>query len=278
MKKIIVLTNPQKKEVKSIFPSLVNWLEKKKIEVSVNQTGKENFKKTDLVVVLGGDGTILKAARLVVPFGIPVLGINLGEFGFLSGINVKSLYSTLERILKKDYYIEERILLTAKVIGPLSSNKKNNSKFFFLSLNDIVVKNASSARVIKLKVKLGSKQITQWVGDGLIVATPTGSTAYSLAAFGPIVYPTLPVLIITPICPHLLSFRSLVLPAGELISIQVDSGKNVMLSVDGQEEMNLGYNDIIEIKQAKKKLKLVCLSGNADYFQILNKKLKWGKR
>lgn len=278
MKKIIVLTNPQKKEVKSILPSLVNWLEKKKIEVSVNQTGKENFKKTDLVVVLGGDGTILKAARLVVPFGIPVLGINLGEFGFLSGINVKSLYSTLERILKKDYYIEERILLTAKVIGPLSSNKKNNSKFFFLSLNDIVVKNASSARVIKLKVKLGSKQITQWVGDGLIVATPTGSTAYSLAAFGPIVYPTLPVLIITPICPHLLSFRSLVLPAGELISIQVDSGKNVMLSVDGQEEMNLGYNDIIEIKQAKKKLKLVCLSGNADYFQILNKKLKWGKR
>ena len=278
MKKIIVLTNPQKKEVKSILPSLVNWLEKKKIEVSVNQTGKENFKKTDLVVVLGGDGTILKAARLVVPFGIPVLGINLGEFGFLSGINVKSLYSTLERILKKDYYIEERILLTAKVIGPLSSNKKNNSNFFFLSLNDIVVKNASSARVIKLKVKLGSKQITQWVGDGLIVATPTGSTAYSLAAFGPIVYPTLPVLIITPICPHLLSFRSLVLPAGELISIQVDSGKNVMLSVDGQEEMNLGYNDIIEIKQAKKKLKLVCLSGNADYFQILNKKLKWGKR
>lgn len=273
-----MLTNPQKKEVKSILPSLVNWLEKKKIEVSVNQTGKENFKKTDLVVVLGGDGTILKAARLVVPFGIPVLGINLGEFGFLSGINVKSLYSTLERILKKDYYIEERILLTAKVIGPLSSNKKNNSKFFFLSLNDIVVKNASSARVIKLKVKLGSKQITQWVGDGLIVATPTGSTAYSLAAFGPIVYPTLPVLIITPICPHLLSFRSLVLPAGELISIQVDSGKNVMLSVDGQEEMNLGYNDIIEIKQAKKKLKLVCLSGNADYFQILNKKLKWGKR
>ncbi len=278
MKRIMVMTNPQKKEVKKILPLMVNWLENKKIKISVNLRDKENLKKTDLVIVLGGDGTILKVARWVVPFGIPILGINLGQFGFLSQVRVKDLYSALTRVLKKDYYIEKRILLSAKVVKSISLKEKKDVKLSFLSLNDIVVKNAVSARVINLNVKLGEKQITEWVGDGLIVATPTGSTAYSLAAFGPIVYPTLPVMIVTPICPHLLSFRSLVLADSEVISIQVKSKSNVMLSIDGQEEVNLGYNDIIQIKQAKQKLKLVSLSSNVDYFQILNKKLKWGKR
>ena len=278
MKRITVMTNPQKKEVKKILPLLVNWLENKRIKTSVNQRNKENLKKTDLVIVLGGDGTILKVARWVVPFGVPILGINLGQFGFLSQVRVKDLYSVLTKVLKKDYYIEKRILLSAKVVKSISLKKKKDIKLSFLSLNDIVVKNAVSARVINLKVKLGDKQITEWVGDGLIVATPTGSTAYSLAAFGPIVYPTLPVLIVTPICPHLLSFRSLVLADSEVISIQVKSKSNVMLSIDGQEEINLGHNDIIQIKQAKQRLKLVSLSSNVDYFQILNEKLKWGKR
>lgn len=278
MKRITVMTNPQKKEVKKILPLLVNWLENKKIKISVNQRNKENLKNTDLVIVLGGDGTILKVARWVVPFGVPILGINLGQFGFLSQVRVKDLYSALTRVLKKDYYIEKRILLSAKVVKSISLKKKKDIKLSFLSVNDIVVKNALSARVINLKVKLGEKQITEWVGDGLIVATPTGSTAYSLAAFGPIVYPTLPVMIVTPICPHLLSFRSLVLADSEVISIQVKSKNNVMLSIDGQEEIGLGHNDIIQIKQAKQKLKLVFLSSNIDYFQILNKKFKWGKR
>ncbi len=278
MKRITVMTNPQKKEVKKILPLLVNWLENKKIKISINQRTKENLKKTDLVIVLGGDGTILKVARWVVPFGVPILGINLGQFGFLSQVRVKDLYSVLTRVLNKDYHIEKRILLSAKVVKSISLKKKKNIKLSFLSLNDVVVKNAVSARVINLKVKLGDKQITEWVGDGLIVATPTGSTAYSLAAFGPIVYPTLPVMIVTPICPHLLSFRSLVLANSEVISIQVKSKNNVMLSIDGQEEIGLGYNDIIQIKQAKQKLKLVSLSSNIDYFQILNKKFKWGKR
>ncbi|MCK4533771.1 NAD(+)/NADH kinase [bacterium] len=278
MKRITVMTNPQKKEVKKILPLLVNWLENKKIKISINQRTKENLKKTDLVIVLGGDGTILKVARWVVPFGVPILGINLGQFGFLSQVRVKDLYSVLTRVLNKDYHIEKRILLSAKVVKSISLKKKKNIKLSFLSLNDVVVKNAVSARVINLKVKLGDKQITEWVGDGLIVATPTGSTAYSLAAFGPIVYPTLPVMIVTPICPHLLSFRSLVLADSEVVSIQVKSKNNVMLSIDGQEEIGLGYNDIIQIKQAKQKLKLVSLSSNIDYFQILNKKFKWGKR
>ena len=278
MKRIMVMTNPQKKEVKKILPLLVTWLEKKRINISVNQRNKENLKKTDLVIVLGGDGTILKIARWVVPFGIPILGINLGQFGFLSQVRGKDLYSVLTRVLKKDYYIEKRILLSAEIVKSISLKKKKTIKLCFVSLNDIVVKNAVSARVINLKVKLGEKQITEWVGDGLIVATPTGSTAYSLAAFGPIVYPTLPVLIVTPICPHLLSFRSLVLADTEVISIQVKSKSNVMLSIDGQEEINLGYNDIIQIKKAKQKLKLVSFPSSIDYFQILNEKLKWGKR
>lgn len=278
MKKIAIITNPQKRKVNDILPTLLSWLEKRKIKVSINQNGKKDFKNTDLVIVLGGDGTVLKVARLVVPSGIPILGVNLGEFGFLSQVSIKDLYPALVKVLKRDYYIEERILLSGKVINSSKTGSKNNLKKNFLSLNDIVVKNATSARVIKLKVALENRQIADWIGDGLIISTPTGSTAYSLAAFGPIVYPMLPVFLLTPICPHALTFRSLVVASNEIILIQVKSKKNVMLSIDGQEEMNLFYNDIIKIKQARRKLKLVSLSKSVDFFQTLRKKLRWGKR
>ncbi len=278
MRNVTIMINPRKKRAKDIIPSLISWLKKRKIDVSVNQDDREDLKNKDLIIVLGGDGTILKVARLIVPLGIPVLGINLGEFGFLSHVNIKGLYPALEKVLDGDYNVQERILLEGKVINSSETNNNTNLKNIFLSLNDIVIKNATSARVIKLKVKLRNKWFADCIGDGLIISTPTGSTAYSLAAFGPIVYPMLPLFLITPICPHALTFRPLVVPSNELISIQVKSKENVMLSIDGQEERDLFYNDIVEIRQAKQKLKLISLSKRADYFQILRKKLKWGKR
>ncbi len=268
MKTIAIFADVEKKKPKSAVQRLSSYLEKKKVKVLVNDVSKQ----TDLVIALGGDGTILKAARKVSGLNIPVLGINLGGLGFLAEISFPEFYSALDPILQGKYRTVERMLLRSEVF------RKGKTVGEFLALNDVVVKNGITARVIELRVEVNNEYVATYIGDGLIVSTPTGSTAYSLAASGPIVYPDLSVIILSPICPHTLALRPLIISCDDVVRILVEADhREVILSMDGQENFPLKLGDLIQVNRAKERLRLI-VPEKKSYFQILRTKLKWGKR
>jgi len=268
MKTIAILADLKRKKAKSTVQKLTSHLERKKINVLVNEVSKQ----TDLVIALGGDGTILKAARQVSGFNLPVLGVNLGGFGFLAGVSLSDLYPTLTIILQKRFTTVERMLLRSEVI------RKGRTVGKFLALNDVVVKDGITARVIKLRLEVNNQYVATYVGDGLIVSTPTGSTAYSLAASGPIVHPDLSLIILSPICPHTLALRPLIISSNDAVRIWVEADHaEVILTMDGQENICLKLGDLIQVKKAKERLKLI-VPERKSYYQILRAKLKWGGR
>jgi NAD+ kinase len=261
-------------EAKEFSFKLKEWLNERGIESRIFQNlaeleHGELLKDTDLLIVVGGDGTLLIATRRVAKYQIPVLGINLGRLGFLTELNVDDL-DKLEEMLTKPLCISKRMMLRATVYR---DGKKLTEAD---CLNDVVINKDVISRIVDLSVYLGNTYITTYNGDGVIVSTPTGSTAYALSAGGPIVYPMLDVFTLVPICPHTLTDRPLILPPSEKIKIRVVSeGKTAWLTLDGQEGTQLKYGDEIIIKRSPYNAYLV-RTPYKNFFDILREKLNWG--
>ena len=246
-----------------------------KIASYQTDTEIKNFRKeTDLIFCIGGDGTLLSAAQEAAKLNIKMVGINSGNLGFLAALKTqKDFKQAVQDLLKDNFKEQERFLLKAEVLR----NKK--TVFSSQALNEAVLRPAQ-ARAINLNVLFDKSQVKNYFGDGLIIATPTGCTAYNLAAGGPIVMPNLNLFILTAICPHTLSQRPLVLPAGKEIKVLLDKTKkgiNINLTLDGQNNFALQNNDIVKIKQSRQKLKIL-YPKNYDFFETLTAKLNWGQR
>jgi NAD+ kinase len=226
--------------------------------------------RADLIVVLGGDGTLLGVARLVASKGIPIIGVNLGGLGFLTEVTIKEARAALGRVLNGDYEVDRRIMLEA-IIERASEETAQT----FQAFNDVVVGKGPLGRMLDLDVFANHTLFCSYRADGLIVATPTGSTAYALSAGGPIVYPTLNAIVLAPICPHTLSNRPVVLPDTYHIEIHVKApDHDTTFTVDGQESSQLGPADIIRIHRARHVVSLI--RSAHPYFEIWRDKLHWG--
>ena len=229
----------------------------------------------DMVVVLGGDGTLLSMADCIAAAGksIPILGVNFGSLGFLTEVTLPELYPSLETVLAGKARVEERLMLASTVQRPRETINA------YVALNDVVVAKTARSRMIDLSVFVGDEFVTRVKADGIIVATPTGSTAYNLAAGGPIVQPTVDALILTPIAPHTLTNRPLIIPASATVRVQphMESRDEVFVTFDGQSGHPLQSADFISIRRADRVMRLVRAS-TRSYFDMLRQKLKWGER
>ena len=228
----------------------------------------------DMVVVLGGDGTLLSMADCIAAAGksIPILGVNFGSLGFLTEVTLPELYPSLETVLAGEARIEERLMLASTV-------RPRDTTTTFVALNDVVVAKTARSRMIDLSVSVGDEFVTRVKADGIIVATPTGSTAYNLAAGGPIVQPTVDALILTPIAPHTLTNRPIIIPASATVRVQphMEGRDEVFVTFDGQAGFQLEDGDEITICRAERSLRLIHPS-TRSYFEVLRQKLKWGER
>jgi len=264
-----------------VVKELVGWLKERKVECFVDSETAQLFphpsldKKemplaVDMVVVLGGDGTLLAAARALQKKQVPILGVNLGGLGFLTEITLAELYPMLETILHGAYKTDERMLLEARV---WRSKKVVDT---FMVLNDVVINKGALARIIELETSVDQAYLTTFWSDGLIISTPTGSTGYSLSAGGPIVYPSLHSIIITPICPHTMTNRPIIVPKEATINVTLCSmDQEVFLTLDGQVGFKMELRDRVEVKKGEGFVRLI-KSPSRGYFEVLRQKLMWG--
>jgi NAD+ kinase len=283
MKKVGIIGKSGKPEPAEILEGLIPWLRQRGYEVFIDdetasQLNMEGTSRSqipslvDMVIVLGGDGTMISVSRLVADKGIPILGVNIGGLGFLTAVQRDELYDVLEMVLTEKCTIEDRIMLRACV------QRHGECIAEFVVMNDVVVNKGALARIIDLETYINHIYVATFKADGLIVSTPTGSTAYALSAGGPILYPTLDCVIIAPICPHTLTNRPIVMPDDIMIEIVLKSEtEDVFLTLDGQVGFSLRKDDIVEIKKSQHRTK-VFIPCERDYFQILRTKLKWGER
>jgi NAD+ kinase len=226
----------------------------------------------DLIVVLGGDGTLLAVARTAQAEGVPLLGVNLGSLGFLTETALDRLDPVIDAVSAGSCSIEERMMLAVDVVHGESSRGP------FVVLNDAVINKAALARMIEMEASVDGAYLTTYRADGLIVATPTGSTAYSLAAGGPIVYPDMEAVVITPICPHTLTNRSLVVPGRVAVEVAIHTGgQDIHLTLDGQVGIELAPSDRVRIRKAAARTRLVHCP-DREWFGVLRQKLRWGER
>ena len=285
MKKIGIVVKDQEETIEKA-KELESWLKAKGIDVFTRQnipapiTSKEclveNIPKapSDLccIVVLGGDGTFLSAIRWIQDTGIPVLGVNLGDFGFLTEASADQLYPIMEDVINDACITEERILLSAQVL------REDKELACQIVLNDVVVNKEALARIAHIRTYIDDDYLTTFKADGLIVSTPTGSTAYSLSAGGPIIYPSIETIILTPICPFTLTNRCLILPDTATIKIRLDErDSNVFLTFDGQVGLHVTYQDTIVIHKAPHTINMIRPPG-LSYYDVLKTKLRWGGR
>jgi len=283
MKKIGIICKPGRKESQEILQELLPLLKKKGCETFVDVetaaalkingfSSAEIVSSVDMVLVLGGDGTMLGVSRLVAEKGIPILGINLGSLGIITEVSRDETFSTVNKILNGECAIEERMMLSAAV------HRDGKKLTEYTVLNDVVINKGAVARIIDLETNISGNYVTTFKADGLIISTPTGSTAYSLSAGGPILYPTLESIVLTPICSHTLTNRPIVLPDNFKIEIIIRKmSGDVFLTLDGQVGFSLMTGDAIEISKAGYKTRLL-VPLDRDYFRVLRTKLKWGER
>jgi NAD+ kinase len=290
MKRIGIIAKKNKPEATAIANKLVAWLRAKKIEIYLEEeigrllfpAPSEPSLKTikretipidmEMIIVLGGDGTLLSVARQVWNKNIPILGVNLGGLGFLTEITMDELYRVLERVIQDDFEINEREVLNAAVI------RRGERIAEFTVLNDAVINKGALARIIDLETTINGEYLSTFRSDGLIISTPTGSTAYNLSAGGPIVYPSLHTIIITPICPHTLTIRPIIIPDDVKIRALLKSrSEEVLLTLDGQQGFTLEFEDVVEVGKAEGHILLI-KSPYRHYFELLREKLKWGER
>lgn len=285
MKQVAIFAKVHDPRCQGVASELVTWLEERNCLPLVDahlamHVGHENGlteqqirDRAELVVVLGGDGTLISVARLFSYRQVPIVGINLGSLGFLTEITVEQMYPVLEQCLAGNHRITERMMLDVTV------TRGDQEISHCQVLNDAVINKGALARIIELEARVNGDFLTNFKADGLIISTPTGSTGYSLSAGGPIVQPLMKCVLITPICPHTLTNRPIVLSYQSVIKITVKSSfdEMVYLTLDGQVGVELQEGDSIEVRHADTTTALV-LSPEKDYFAILRAKLKWGER
>jgi NAD+ kinase len=284
VKRVGLVAKPHAHGLSELLHRLLPWLAQRDVEVFLDKDTAAAVGETaaydksalpDLVdgmVVLGGDGTLLSVARLLEERDLPVLGVNLGSVGFLTEITVSELFPTLEKVLDGRYTVQERIRLKTFL------HRQGECVSQPTVLNDVVINKGTLARIINLETYVDDLYLTTYRADGLIVSTPTGSTAYSMAAGGPILYPNIQALILTPICPYTLGQRPLVLPDTVKIEVMLQTpNEDVLVTLDGQVGTTLRHRDVVEIRRATHPLKLIHPMQRDYYFHILRQKLKWGE-
>ena len=231
------------------------------------------LRDADLAIVVGGDGTLLNAARNLAPYGVPIVGINTGRLGFLVDVSPDDILGTLQEILQGNYITEQRLMLKAEVLreGELVAEQ--------MAFNDVVVNNQYQARMIEFNMHADDRYVNHERADGIVVATPTGSTAYALSSGGPILHPSLEAIALVPICPHTLNHRPLVIDAGVTITIAIDPECTVeaQVSFDGQANCNLHAGDRVRIRRSETRVQLLHPQGY-EFYDILRAKLRWGKQ
>ncbi|MBW2622993.1 MAG: NAD(+)/NADH kinase [Deltaproteobacteria bacterium] len=283
MKQIGIVVKKAKAEAWTAAEELKTWLTDKGFQAYVDEPELDNNtascnqepslaipKDVDLIVVLGGDGTFLYASRALGREGAPLLGVNLGGLGFLTEIGMNDLYPTLERVLAGNFKTEQRMTLSVSVY------RQGEQISEYTVLNDAVINKAAMARILDLKVKINNLDLTSYRADGLIICTPTGSTAYNLSAGGPIVHPGQETILLTPICPFTLSNRPLILPETVEIEVLADpKGSDMILTADGQAYCDLEPGDRILARKADTKISII-KNPYKDYFEIIRTKLGWG--
>jgi len=277
-----LVVNYEKKQTKKIIGQITGWLNSKQIKVYIEENTQKTFKKedlkspsqkffekVDLIISLGGDGTLLRAARLAAVADIPVLGINLGGLGFLTQIGVDDLEKCLEKLYQGKYFLNERMMLDCLV------RRENKDIKKFIALNDIVIGKGAFARIICLATYINNDYVVTYSADGLVISTSTGSTAYSLSAGGPIVNPSINSMILTPICPHTLSARPLIIGENDQVRITLElNEEEVMVTIDGQEGFVLQAKDEVIAKKSNHKTKLITFR-EKSFYAILREKLRW---
>ena len=285
IRKVGIVAKSHKEGVKVIVNDLIDWLSSQGVEAILNPKTAHLFdtpvskttdeklpKQVDMIIVLGGDGTLLSVARHIKEEKIPLLGVNLGGLGFLTEVSLSELYPTLKRIFKKDYSLDPRITL----VSTLYRGGKRIARHTVL--NDVVINKSALARIIDLEVLVDKQFVALFKADGLIISTPTGSTAYNLAAGGPIIFPNMNALVLTPICPHSLSNRAIVISDEAKIEVILKTkNEDVFLTLDGQVGFALQPEDRVVVKRGKQKIYLI-QSPRKNYFAVLRDKLLWGKR
>jgi NAD+ kinase len=285
LKRLGIVAKTDRREAETVVPALLEWclarglhpVFDKETAALCPDSAAVTIRKpdlpaqVDLLVVLGGDGTLLSIARLVGDLGVPILGVNLGGLGFLTALTVDELFPALEAYLGDGLVIEERMMLAATV------SRQGERLAEYVALNDMVITKSAMSRIIRLEVAVDEQLATSYRADGLIVSTPTGSTAYCLSAGGPIVFPTMDAMVLTPICSHTLTNRPIVLPASQRIEVSLLSDQDVMLTADGQVGFALKQFDAVEIRRATPRIRLLRFP-QKHFFSVLRTKLKWGER
>jgi NAD+ kinase len=278
-----ICLTPGQPQAAGTVRGLLKWLAERGLRVVLDEDAAEQTGgagrprdaltgEVDLVVVLGGDGTLLSVARDSGERPVPILGVNLGRLGFMAEIALDEMFATLERVLGGEMKVEARMRLDVR------ARRGERELGRWLALNDAVAANTSLARMIELEARVDGMEVTSYHADGLIVSTPTGSTAYSLSAGGPILDPRLEAFVLTPISPHTLTQRPVVLPATSRIEVRPSGqGGEVRLSVDGQTGISLRKDDCVEVVRSEHPVRLV-VSPFRNHFAILREKLRWGAR
>ncbi|MBI1963491.1 MAG: NAD(+)/NADH kinase [Candidatus Rokubacteria bacterium] len=280
-----IVSKPGAAEARGVVERLLDWLaahghaavlEKETAGLvpaaTVPSVGKAELPaQADLIVVLGGDGTLLSMARAVGDLGVPLLGVNLGGLGFLTATTLDEMFPALEAWLAGRMAIDERMMLRARVL------RGGQAIGEYAALNDVVITKSAMSRIVNLSVSVEGQYATAYRADGLIISTPTGSTAYSLSAGGPILFPAMDAIVLTPICSHTLTNRPIVLPAGQRVEVTLLTDQEVMVTVDGQVGLNLREGDTVEVRQATARIRLVRFP-QQGFFSVLRTKLKWGER
>ncbi len=274
MKKIGIIINQKKKGAADLFPKLRDWLLKREFVVADSASSPVDtvLKDAELVICLGGDGTLLSVADHMKEKAIPILGVNLGGLGFLTEVKESEVFEELNSFFLGQAKIEERLMLACSV-----TNTQTKQVRRLIALNDIVISREGLSRILRVEVQVSKEKLTQFAGDGIIIATPTGSTAYSLSAGGAVVHPRLEAILITPICPHASSLRSMVVAADEKISVKIQSGGasgKALLTADGQENVEIDDSYSIEVTRANTSLQLV-KSSKRSYFAALRENFKF---
>ncbi len=284
MRTIGVVIKRDRLQAAEFARDLVHWIARRgltalvetesaaQVGAGTGATKAEMIARADLIVVLGGDGTLLSVARLMRERAVPILGVNLGGLGFLTAVTSDELMPMMEQIVSGTYTVDQRMTLAVAL------QRRGEVIVAGQVLNDAVITKGALGRIIDLHTAINGQDVCVYKADGLIVTTPTGSTAYSLSAGGPIVYPSVGVMVLSPICPHTLTNRPMVLPDSAVVEVTVRSpDEDVVLSLDGQDGTKLHSHDVVQIRKGKSTVPLV-QSATRTYFDVLRSKLRWGER
>src|ERR1039458_8507617 len=285
MVRVAIVCKPEKNELARLLPELIAWLRQHDYEPLLDLEGGQYTtaapamdrarmpeQAPGLVIVLGGDGTLLSVARIFASTGTPILSVNLGSLGFLTEVRLADLYATLEGWRTDCHILDARAMLHAELW------REGNLLSSFRALNEVVASKGDIARMGDFAVELNGKMVASFRADGVIISTPTGSTAYTLAANGPILTPDVDALVVTPICPHLLTLRPIVVRGDALLTVRVEGISNLaLLTVDGQQAVGLQRGDEVRCQRSRYSVKLVRMS-ESGFFEALRSKLSWGER